>query len=255
VKPRAQAKRAIDFKAGLSPQADRMNSKLRDVIAVFSQSQLHCLGLAAFLARAKRDHSGFIVLDDPILASDDDHRAHFIHSAIDELSKAGIQVILLTQDQATRRDIESLYSHLGIDVFQITLDDPVLGTVVVKTSDTLSEMLARSKPYLRNPATEMRKRAAEMLRDTAERLCKEMHLSHRRKSGEPGAALTEYDGKTLTDLIPMVDPLLNDPSHPGKLRVMSNHLNKGKHDHHLPSNAELSICHGNIGQFKKMYLC
>jgi hypothetical protein len=37
VQPRKGAKRSIDFKAGLSPNEDRSASKLRDVIAVFSQ--------------------------------------------------------------------------------------------------------------------------------------------------------------------------------------------------------------------------
>jgi len=56
--------RTIDFKAGLSPNPDRSAPKLRDVIAVFSQSQLHCLGLALFLARAQHEGLGFIILDD-----------------------------------------------------------------------------------------------------------------------------------------------------------------------------------------------
>ena len=44
VQPRKGAKRTIDFKAGLSPNPDRSAPKFRDVIAIFSQSQLHCLG-------------------------------------------------------------------------------------------------------------------------------------------------------------------------------------------------------------------
>jgi hypothetical protein len=77
VQPRKGAKRTIDFKAGLSPNEDRSAPKLRDVIAIFSQSQLHCLGLALFLARAEKEGIGFIVLDDPVLSSDEDYRVHF----------------------------------------------------------------------------------------------------------------------------------------------------------------------------------
>ena len=44
---------------------------------MFSQSQLHCLGLALFIARALHEGAGFMVLDDPILASDEDYRAYF----------------------------------------------------------------------------------------------------------------------------------------------------------------------------------
>src|SRR3546814_10472102 len=74
VRPRPGARRTIDFKAGLSANLDRSEPKLRDVIAVFSQSQLHCLGLALFLARAVKENSGFVVLDEPILSSDEDYR-------------------------------------------------------------------------------------------------------------------------------------------------------------------------------------
>ena len=45
------------------------------MIAIFGQSQLHCLGLAMFLARAQHDGLGFIILDDPVLSSDEDFRS------------------------------------------------------------------------------------------------------------------------------------------------------------------------------------
>jgi hypothetical protein len=57
--PRPGARRTIDFKAGLSVDADRSSPKVRDVIAVFSMSQLHCLGLSLFLARAIKEGAGF----------------------------------------------------------------------------------------------------------------------------------------------------------------------------------------------------
>jgi len=112
VKPRPGARRTIDFKAGLSAAQDRSDPKLRDVIAVFSQSQLHCLGLALFLARSTQEGTGFIVLDDPILSSDEDYRAHFNAAVIEELCRLGIQVLILTQDQGTVRDLCERYEHL-----------------------------------------------------------------------------------------------------------------------------------------------
>ena len=62
---RRRGRNTIDFKGGLSPHGDQTNPKIRDVIAVFSDSQLHCLGLAVFLARAERYGMSFVVLDDP----------------------------------------------------------------------------------------------------------------------------------------------------------------------------------------------
>ena len=74
----AKTRRTIDLKVGLSARHDRGDPKLRDAIAVFSQSQLHCLGLALFLARTRvGEGTGFVVLDDPVLTSDDDFRPEF----------------------------------------------------------------------------------------------------------------------------------------------------------------------------------
>ena len=69
----AKTRRTIDLRVGLSAKDDRSDPKIRDAIAVFSQSQLHCLGLSLFLARAIHEGIGFVVLDDPVLTSDDDY--------------------------------------------------------------------------------------------------------------------------------------------------------------------------------------
>jgi len=98
VKQRPKARRTVDFKAGLCVGDDRGTASLRDAVAVFSQSQLHCLGLASFLARAIREPNGFMVFDDPIISSDEDYRAHFVCTVLEELMKLGQQVLLLTQD-------------------------------------------------------------------------------------------------------------------------------------------------------------
>jgi hypothetical protein len=109
VRPRPGARRTIDFKAGFSITEDRSDPQLRDVIAVFSQSQLHCLGLALFIARSVHEKAGFILLDDPILSSDDDYRMHFNSAVLEKLMDMGVQVILLTQDQRTCRDLTERY--------------------------------------------------------------------------------------------------------------------------------------------------
>jgi len=51
---RKKAQRTIDFQAGPATSTDQKNPKLRNAVAVFSQSQMHCLGLATFLL----DHPG-----------------------------------------------------------------------------------------------------------------------------------------------------------------------------------------------------
>jgi wobble nucleotide-excising tRNase len=100
---------------------------MRDVIAVFSQSQLHCLGLALFLARAEHEGLGFIVLDDPVLSSDEDYRVHFNSTVLTELLKLPMQVIILTQDHDTWEELETRYRHMGISTAQLFIETPAEG--------------------------------------------------------------------------------------------------------------------------------
>ena len=255
VKPRKGARRTVDFKAGLSLHADRAAPKVRDVIAVFSQSQLHCLGLALFIARALHERAGFMVLDDPILASDEDYRAYFKAAVLEELIGAGVHVILLTQDQKSWKDLEHRYLHTNIDMFQMALTDPADGTVVTNTGDDLVAMLARAEVLARGGHAELRKRAGEHLRNAAERFCKEMLVGDRWAKSDKGAALSDYDGKNLGQLGPKVEPLLTaDPSHPGKLRTMGSQLNPAKHDDDTPDQGTIKVALGDLKFLKKHYL-
>ena len=255
VRPRRRARRTVDFKAGLSLDADRSAPKMRDVIAVFSQSQLHCLGLALFIARALHEKAGFMVLDDPILASDEDYRAYFKTAVLEELIDAGIQTIVLTQDQKTWKDLEHRYLHKDIDMFQMALTDRADGTAVTNTGDDLMAMLARADVLARGGHIELRKQAGELLRNAAERFCKEMLVRDRWSKGDSTAALSDYDGKNLGQLEPKVEPLLTaDPSHPGKLRTMGSQLNPAKHDGDTPDRGTIKVALGDLKFLKKQYL-
>lgn len=253
VSPRPKARRSIDFKVGLANSLDRKNAKIRDAIAVFSHSQLHCLGIAAFIARIIRDKVGFMVLDDPIISSDEDHRPHFMRTVIEQLLVKGVQVIVITQDHKTWVDLNELYSHKNIDAFQLSKE--LAGTVALKSSDGLAVMLSRAEPFVSSESPEFRKMAAERLRDAGERFCKEFLTKKRRDGGDASALITDYDGKTLGQLIPLTHPhLVLDASHPGKLKTMEKHLNPGKHDDTPPSKGELQCALGDLKRFKKDYL-
>lgn len=255
VRPRKGARRTVDFKAGLSLDADRAAPKLRDVIAVFSQSQLHCLGLALFIARALHEGAGFMVLDDPILASDEDYRAYFKTDVLEGLTGAGIQTIVLTQDQKTWKDLGHRYLHKNIDMFQMALTDRADGTAVTNTGDDLMAMLTRADVLARGGHIELRKQAGELLRNAAERFCKEMLVRDRWAKGDSAAALSDYDGKNLGQLEPKVEPLLTaDPSHPGKLRTIGSQLNPAKHDDDTPDRGTIKVALGDLKFLKKQYL-
>ena len=255
LKPRPGARRTIDFKAGLSPHTDRTAAKVRDVIAIFSHSQLHCLGLALFLARSIHDRTGFVVLDDPILSSDEDYRAYFNTSVIEKLIDYPLQVIILTQDQKTWKDLEHRYLHKNIDMFQMALENPVDGPVVQHTSDDLAAMLTRVRSLSGGNHPELRKQAGEHLRNAAERFCKDLLVRDRWAQGDEVAALSDYDGKNLGQLSPEVEPLLSqDASHPGKLRTIGASLNPAKHDDAIPDRGTLRVALGDLERLKKDYL-
>lgn len=255
VKPRPQAIRTIDFKASLATTSERLNPQVRDVIAVFSVSQMHCLGLAAFLARAVREKCGFVILDDPILSSDEDHCTNFKNECLTALIDANFQVILLTQDQNLQKALGHLYNHYDIDLFDITTTTPVDGCEVSKTSDSISAGLARVAPYIGNAKLEPRKFACERLRNIAERVCKEIIVKKLRQKGDATADITDYTGPkgTLEFLIKEVAPFLTDMGHPGQLLTIAQTLNPGNHDDKVPTVPALKHACGDLRRFRKEY--
>lgn len=249
-------RRYIDIKAGLfEAEAGAEATAIRDAVAVFSDSQLNCLGLAAFLARAVRQKCGFIVLDDPFLGSDADHRTMLVDGVLPALAAEGVQVVLLTHDDRVVTEAHAMYSNAGVDGFEIGLIDPVAGAVVTRTRDDLDVLLSKASGLLMNSSasTEARKLAAQHLRDGAERFCKLLIVKDRRSRGI-AAALSDLN-ENLGTLVPMTEPLLaGDGGDPGKLRVMPPRLNPGNHDDAVPGMAELKMTLGNLRTFKKRYL-
>jgi len=248
-------RRFIDLKACLTTVGHSSSqSVLRDAVAVFSDSQLNCLGLAAFLARTVREGMGFVVLDDPVPASDEEHRAFFIDRVLNELIQSGIQVILLTHDERMWKDVQECYRHLDLDTFIVSLERPDQGVTVENRSDTIDAMLARALSYIGNKDPDIRKLGTQILRSAAERFCKLMLVQDRKSRGEP-AKISDYDGKTLGWLVPKVEPLLtHDSSHAGKLRVIGQRLSPGVHDDRIPPPSDLKQCYGDLKTLRKEYL-
>lgn len=252
---RKGAQRNIDFKAGLASTHDRKEVKIRDAIAVFSQSQIHCLGLATFFARVAGG-GGFLVLDDPIIAMDDDYSAHFINSVLEDLRKRDVQVIMLTYDQRTFRATQARYGDSQCEAFNLNLDDPSTGTVIVKTSDALSMMLKAADPFTRSSVLATRKEGCQRIRDACERFCKELVVGRRQDAGDATALITDYTGPqgTLDHLIPEVIPYLEGSDEPGKLRLLQQQTNPGNHDDDVPSKTALRVDLGNLRTLKQKYL-
>ena len=197
----------------------------------------------------------FIVLDDPILSSDEDYRAYFNAPVIEELLALGVQVLLLTQDQRTWKDLGERYLHQNISMFQIVLSAPGSGSSVMNTADDLESMLVRADTLLRGGHPSLHKQGGGIVRDAAERFCKEMLIKARRASGDGTASLNDYDHKNLGELGPQIETLLNlDPSHPGKLRAIGRAVNPAKHDDAVPAAGVLKVALGDLRFLKKKYL-
>ena len=243
------------FQFESSGTVDWYDIKLRDAVAVFSQSQLHCLGLSLFLARAIDSGAGFVVLDDPVLTSDDDFRPNFASSVIEALLDADVQVIVITQDHKSWKDIGHRWEHRGAAQFQIVRENPVSGSEIRGQGDALATMLAQARPFINSQDSEQRKEGATRLRRIIERFCKELIVKSRYANGDAMASITDYDGKAYGDFSALALALLTlDPSHRGKLNAAYGYVTPGPHDDTPPSTAQLKVAAGDLNRLKKDYL-
>ncbi len=202
-----------------------------------------------------KEGAGFIVLDDPVLSSDEDYRAFFNTMVLEELLKFGMQVIVLTQDQRTWKDLGERYLHQNISLFQIVLQNPADGSTVANTADDLETKFTRAEALVRGGHPSLHKQGGEMIREAAERFCKEAVVKDRRAKGDAAASLNDYDRKNLGQLSPLVEPLLGlDPSHPGKLRAIGGAVNPANHDDAVPAAGVLKVALGDLRFLKKKYL-
>lgn len=251
----AKARRTIDLKVSMSATEDRSNPKLRDAVAVFSQSQLHCLGLSLFLARAIEGGAGFVLLDDPVLTSDDDFRPNFASTVIEALLAAGVQVIVVTQDHSSWKDIGHRHAHVKAAQFQMVCDNPLIGTEIRSQSDALVTLLAQAQPFMNSQDGEQRKNGATKLRQAIERFCKELLVRSRHANGDALAMITDYDGQNFGSFSAQVQALLTkDSSHARKLVAAYSYVTPGPHDDTPPSAAQLKMAAGDLKFLKKEYL-
>lgn len=70
-----------------------------DALRVFSESQVHVLGIAAFVTRARLLHQRVVIFDDPVQSMDEDHFRTFAGRFLRTLIDEGRQVIVLTHNQ------------------------------------------------------------------------------------------------------------------------------------------------------------
>ena len=175
--------------------------------ATLSEYQLNCLGLAVWLMRATTSSSpfGFILLDDPVQAMDDDHTEAFISQVIPYLlDQRGKQVVVLSHVRGVIDKLRQL--NTSRDVRHYHFENFELGGPVIVIQRRLNQALAEIKGGASGNEGN-RKYAVAQLRVLIEEFVRELHL---KQTGSPAPA--SYDTANsgqLADLfrrIPGTDP-------------------------------------------------
>lgn len=115
--------------------------------------------------------------------------------------------------------------------------------------------LARATTLVKGVDPSLRKQGGALIRDAAERFCKEILVRDLRAKGQSVSSINDYANKTLGELVPQVQPLLTkDASHPGKLRAIGGAVNPAQHDAPAPASGVLKVALGDLRFLKKNYL-
>lgn len=240
---RGAGRRFLDIKAALRPRVGE-EAVERDAVAIGSDSQLNALGLASFLARTGLSGSGWVALDDAVPGSDVEHRSTFVSNTIPALQADGLQVLVATHDSELARMVVDLHRHLGVDQFELALDDGHLGPTITKVSDRFEERLAAGKGLSRSGLAEHRRQAAGDLRQAAEILAKAIVAAARREEGG-SPDVRDLDGKSLAQLVDRVLPYVVMSEEPGYWNTLRRLLNPGAHDDpKVPSPNDLTTAAG-----------
>ena len=200
-----------------------------------------------------RAGTGFVVLDDPVPASDEEHRGEFARTVIEALIDDGVQVVVTTHDRNLNKRIHDLHEHVGIDGYEITMDTPGVGASLIRRTDDLRSVLDDAFDYVRHCLDSQLAEAATKVRKAAERVCKEIVVKARRAEGEQ---ITTADlNANPADLVRMAKPFLTkESSHPGKLKHAITVTNPGSHDDPTgPTRQDLRGVMGDLRKLRKEY--
>lgn len=144
--------------------------------ANLSECQLNCLGLAVWLMRAttKTSPFGFILLDDPVQAMDDDHAEAFIAQVIPHLlDEHGKQVVVLSHVRSVTDKLRALNLHRSAQLFHY--ENYLQTGPVIVLQARLQQQLAEIKGAASGNETN-RQYAVDRLRVLVEEFVRELHL-------------------------------------------------------------------------------
>ena len=187
---------------GMEPGTDQMKLHAASfgvqmpAAANLSECQLNCLGLSVWVMQATSPGSpfGFIVLDDPVQAMDDDHAEAFLSTMVPHLiDGCGKQVIVLSHVQSITDRLQVL--NLSRPHRYFHLDNYGQTGPIVTEQARIGKMLAHIKECAQGNV-QNREHAVDRLRVLIELLIRELHL---KKVGTP--APSKYDNETARELL------------------------------------------------------
>jgi hypothetical protein len=187
---------------GMEPGTDQMKLHAASfgvqmpAAANLSECQLNCLGLSVWVMQATSPGSpfGFIVLDDPVQAMDDDHAEAFLSTMVPHLiDGCGKQVIVLSHVQNITDRLQTI--NLSRPHRYFHLDNYAQSGPIVTEQARIAKMLAHIKGCAQGNVAN-REHAVDRLRVLIELLIRELHLT---KVGTPAPA--KYDNAPTGELL------------------------------------------------------
>lgn len=254
IKPQGTGQRHIDIKATISGASGTADIE-RDAVAIFSDSQLNCLGLATFLARSTQDSFGILIFDDPIQSLDKEHEYLFVSQVVDQMLQAGEQVLIFTHNKSFWTNLQIRHAAVLPKGFKVEMvSGPTVAATIQDMDSELSDLLKRIDLIVRNPDPNVALSAANQIRSAAELFCK--LLICKAESTPAGILLpSSFDGRMLPDLLRRAEPhLKKDASHSGKIRHIEKCTDCGSHHDYGsdPRNA-LGAMLGDVRALSKEY--
>lgn len=187
---------------GMEPGTDQMKLHATSfgvqmpAAANLSECQLNCLGLSVWVMQATSPGSpfGFIVLDDPVQAMDDDHAEAFLSNLVPHLiDSCGKQVIILSHVQSVTDRLQTI--NLARPHRYFHLDNYAQTGPIVTEQARIAKMLAHIKGCAQGNVAN-REHSVDRLRVLIEVFIRELHLI---KLGTPAPA--KYDNATTGELL------------------------------------------------------
>ncbi|HEX5397987.1 MAG TPA: hypothetical protein VFY06_02955 [Verrucomicrobiae bacterium] len=116
-----------------------------NAVACLSQCQLNCLGLSIHLFRGLTPGSpfGFLLIDDPVQAMDDDHCQALIHQVINDLLTRGLQLVICSHVQGVVDGVWDTY--YARQPLRLRISDFLQAGPVIEEAENIQQAVRRSQ--------------------------------------------------------------------------------------------------------------